>query len=321
MADFSTPFASSGDLRNPTTDEKQTGFACGPLDRALFNRLFNRMESELGAIVDEAGVTPSESDDTTVLQAIQALIEAATGGGDTSAYATMAQLRARLPIFPEVLTSDGKMGIITPTTGQVRIPAGVTFLHRGVYTVTTTQTDFSTSLSKTYHLRWNSTSGFALKDLSDTAVYNPSALAETHSNFDSTYDDMLIARVVTNSSNVPTITNLINLSSLKKTADYRLTLSGALNWTTRNTSSTALEWARTPVIANVMLNEYRVFNSGPSDGVVTGTQYGVQRNLGFRIPSYSRYSIPNLEYYFEDDKAGTATADGLASVTVTAMAV
>ncbi|WP_025658458.1 hypothetical protein [Rhizobium sp. IBUN] len=41
-------------------------------------------------------------------------------------------------------------------------------------------------------------------------VYNPSTLAETIETFDSTYDDMLCARIITNSSNVPTVTNLIN---------------------------------------------------------------------------------------------------------------
>ena len=56
-------------------------------------------------------------------------------------------------------------------------------------------------------------SGFALKDLGDVA-YNPAALAEDNPAFDSTYDDMLVARIVTDASNVATITNLANKDAL-----------------------------------------------------------------------------------------------------------
>src|SRR5690606_38941054 len=63
------------------------------------------------------------------------------------------------------------------------------------------------------HLRWNPTDGFVLRDLA-SGTYNPGTLAEADTTFDSGYDDMLVARVITNSSNVPTITNLVNRSTL-----------------------------------------------------------------------------------------------------------
>tara|TARA_R110002126_G_scaffold165178_4_gene313042 strand:- start:197 stop:766 length:570 start_codon:yes stop_codon:yes gene_type:complete len=86
--------------------------------------------------------------------------------------------------------------------------------HRGIVPFSTSdytepQRTFSTVANKTYHLRWNPTDGFSLKDVADGA-YNPISVAEQTSIFDTSYDDMLISRVVTNSSNVCTITNLIN---------------------------------------------------------------------------------------------------------------
>lgn len=87
MADFSPPFGSVGGVnRSPTVDEQNDGFSCGDADLTLFNRLFGRIEAEMKAVQDAGGIAGSEGDDTTVLQAIQALIAAATGGGDTSQY-------------------------------------------------------------------------------------------------------------------------------------------------------------------------------------------------------------------------------------------
>ncbi|QIG74976.1 hypothetical protein EVC26_057 [Rhizobium phage RHph_I72] len=209
MADFNLPWADGGERREPTADEQDGGFGCGPASLPLFNWHFWAIQSELNKIITAAGLTPSNADMTQVWQAIQIMIDASTGGGDPSSYLTMLQARARLPFFPEVLASPYHFGVISPGTGQVRVPSGVNFQHRGIYPQTTVQTDFATDPSKIYHLRWNPTDGFTLKDLA-SLVYNPGALAETNAIFDTTYDDMLVARVITNSSNVVTITNLIN---------------------------------------------------------------------------------------------------------------
>jgi hypothetical protein len=247
MADFDPPFASVGGVnRAPTTDEQSDGFQCGDADLTLFNRLFGRIEAELKAIQDAGGIAGSEGDDTTVLQAIEALIAAATGGGDTSQFVLFSQAQARLPIFPEVTTNNGVINVTDLGTGNIRIPASATILHRGIRTYTTVQTDLATVLSKTYHLRWNPTDGFALKDLADTG-YNPTVAAESNAAFDSTYDDMLVARIVTNSSNVPTITNLTNKHQL--TISQAMTagsLSDSGAQEARSTQTLTYNWARAP---------------------------------------------------------------------------
>ncbi|MEF2554054.1 hypothetical protein VQ042_22390 [Aurantimonas sp. A2-1-M11] len=249
MAKFDTPFSSSADRRYPTSDERQNGFPCGPADQRLFNGLFYRLESEIGEVIDHAGIIQTDDRFTQLREAIVALIEAATGGGDPENYLLVSQARARLPVFPEVQNVDGKIVVTAPATGTVRVPGGVTFLHRGIFPVTTVQEDFATVSSKTYHLRWNPTDGFSLNDVSDTD-YNPSLYVEANPLLDSTYDDMLVARIITNSSNIATITNLVNKSRIltEIANEGNMTTSSAANLASRVAQ---LSWnlARTPVMS------------------------------------------------------------------------
>jgi hypothetical protein len=166
-------------------------------------------QREIVTVIKNAGLTPNKTDPTQLDQAIDQKIHAATGGGGDDNYVLMTQARIRLPIFPEIQTADGRLPIVSPSGGQVRVPSGYEFLYRGIFLVTTEQIDFATAANRIYHLRWNPVDGFSLRDLAD-AGYNPTAAAETNAAFDSGYDDMLVARIVTNSSNVPTITNLVN---------------------------------------------------------------------------------------------------------------
>ncbi|MEZ2132407.1 MULTISPECIES: hypothetical protein [unclassified Sinorhizobium] len=291
MAKFIPPFSTDGENRLPTSDEQAQGFACGPADRRLFGGLFRRIEAELRAIQDAGGIAGNDNDDTTVLQAIQALISAATGGGDPSQFVLLSQASARLPIFPDVQSATGHFGVTSPSTGQIRLPAGVSFLHRGISPYVTAQVDFPTDASKTYHLRWNRTDGFKLKDLA-SGTYNPGTLAETDSGFDSTYDDILVARVITNSSNVPTITNLINKSRLDKTevvAGTNVELSGT-NGSLFAVQKT-LNWARKPSVLGY--NIALMTNNDPGTDFDHGF-FGPAVNyptLGAPGPYYDRYQI------------------------------
>jgi hypothetical protein len=170
-------------------------------------------QREIVAVITAAGLTPSGADLTQLEQAIREIISQITGAGDTSTFVTMAAARGRLPIFPEVLTADGRIPVISPSAGQVRVPAGYDFLHRGIFNVTTVQEDFATAANKTYHLRWTPSDGFVLNDLADTD-YNPASAAEASAAFDSTFDDAFFCKVVTNGANVPTIVNLANKDRL-----------------------------------------------------------------------------------------------------------
>lgn len=251
MADFNPPWANSAERRAPNPDEISGGFPCGPADQFLFNWLFWSIQSEINKVIVEAGLTPSNDDMTQLFQAIQGLIDAATGGGDVESYLLMTQARTRLPFFPEVQNENQHFGVTSPGTGQIRVPAGVNFLHRGIFPLTTVLTDIATDANKIYHLRWNPTEGFVLRDLA-SGVYNPGTLPETNSAFDTKFDDMLVARVVTNSSNVPTITNLRNSNRLESEQQQS---GGGIIFTTgsgldgvRYTAAFTLGWSRRPMV-------------------------------------------------------------------------
>lgn len=236
---------------------------------------FEHPQRELVHLIEHSGQTPDAADLQQVRKAIDTLIAAATGGGDTAQFVTFAQARARLPIFPEIVSADGRINVTSPAAGTVRVPSGVQFMHRGIYPVTTAETDFATVASKTYHLRWHPTDGLALKDLAD-AGYNPSVLAEGNTGFDTSYDDMLIARVVTNSSNVATITNLANrdrLSSnhVKDTFEQQ----GGGTWSGLPGLSASINWARTPCHIGVPTLSVEISNTTESvvAQTVTATRY------------------------------------------------
>jgi hypothetical protein len=219
----------------------------------MWNWLFWSLWSEIGHVISYNGLTPDNGDMEQLRKAIQAQIDASTGGGDPSSYLTLLQASARLPIFPEVQNANAHFGVTSPATGQVRVPGGVNFLHRGISPYNTTQTDIATDASKIYHLRWNKTDGFTLKDLA-SGGYNPGTVSENDPRFDSTYDDILVARVITNSSNVPTVTNLVNKSTLIMSEIILPSTSAtdgvSSNWFgfTKN-----LNWARRPTTHSLVL--------------------------------------------------------------------
>ena len=213
----------------------------------------NGVQEELLAVIEAAGIEPDPQDWTQLLQALQMLF-APDAGNDV----TQPMARTYMPIHPEALTADGKLSV-TAGAGSVTVADGQGFVHRGVFGVLTTDWDaaartFVTAASKTYHLRWTwdvggGTGAFALRDLAD-AGYNPGALGEGHPSFDSAYDDMLIARVVTDGANAVTVTPLVNKGRLSYSA---LQSFGSPPFNTvnawRGDWSFPLDWSRSPKYA------------------------------------------------------------------------
>lgn len=273
MADFDVPFATDAEKRFPSAAEHQQGFPCGPADQKLFNGLFYRLEAEIGSVVNFAGIGQTDARMTNLLEAIQQLIASAIGAlptgpdtaPDTSGFLMLSQAVARLPIFPDVQTTDGRFGVTSTGVGNVHLPAGVSFLQRGIRPVVSAAQDFATIASKTYHLRWRGSTGlYSLLDLADTG-YNPALVAETDTRFDSTFDDMLIARVITNASNVPVITDLANKDRLL----LEMLNAGALNNPATNDAlrTTVLNWnlARRPQCAIEVTNIQTSPNAGQNN--------------------------------------------------------
>lgn len=170
---------------------------------------------------------------------------------DADALVTSAQVVA--PIFPEIETADNRL-VLTGSTGQVVINPGQTFIHRGGRRISTS--DYSqmartlaTAPSKTYHLRWQWNNGspqFVLKDCAD-AGYTGGA-TEDDRVLDTTYDDMLIARIVTSAGNVPTITALANKAILRAMIHNEGSISGGVGNGKSRVATETYNWARTPDI-------------------------------------------------------------------------
>lgn len=284
--------------RAPNANEETEGFPTGAADIDLFNGFFHDLGQEIRNVITAGGITPSNGSTSQLLSGINALIAAATGVGDTSQFLLVSQAAARLPIWPEVLTDDNTFNITSPGVGQARLPADVVFTHRGVVNYTTVQTDFTLNANRTYHLRWNPDDGWQALDLTD-AGYNPSVLAEEDESFDTTFDDMLVARLVTNATNAVTITNLANTNRLTSKSTFSESLdNNNAAWNSLSGTSVTLNWGRKPMMENSYVEG--VHSSATATGEWS-TSKGMLGKISLRekdVPT--RYIAPVVEYQYDD---------------------
>lgn len=228
--------------------------AVGQRGSVIDARAIDHAQTEIVNAITRLGLTPDANNLEQLGLAIQNAIDAATGGGSADGYVTVESARARLPIFPEVLTADGRLTITSPSSGTVLVaPTGI-LRHRGIFDVNMSDIaevnrTFSVLPSRVAHLRWSPSAGLSLRYLDDP-LYNASSSSEASDRFDSSYDDVLLARIITNSSAVPAITSLVNKHNL-------MTLGIQGKTVTRTTTANfglyvvpfdpiVLNWARTP---------------------------------------------------------------------------
>ena len=209
MSDFSTPFGNDSDRRTPTAQELMKGFECGPADREIFNFLVNRLEAELASIIADSGLTPVATDRNTLLLSLRRIIARDTGTSPDTEYLLYATLKDFVKIYPEIET-PGNLVTITVSADNREITIDeFTVVHRGMKRITVPETTLDIFSGRTYHLRWNETDGVTVTETND-ADYNPDGLDEDDVKFDTTYDDLLLARIVVSGTGVPTITRLRN---------------------------------------------------------------------------------------------------------------
>lgn len=290
MADIiGTPWADDSETRRaPTAAERALGFVCGAADPDLFNYLLWYQDRWFQQAGEDASIAVDPDDPQTLTKIINALILLAGAGSSTPELLN--------PIYPYVSTNGGVF-LLSTVSGQISIPDGTTFVHRGStqhlasdYDLATERT-FATVANKTYHLRWQYNAGtpiFVLKDLA-SAGYNPGALDEDDQSFDSTYDDMLIAKVVTNGSNDLTVTALKNLHQLS----YEELMTGVsvanpgANLASFDFDAT-LNWARTPTHCVLTLMNRVSDGSAGDDDFQVGTNGTPNYGMNF-----NRYAMDN----------------------------
>lgn len=164
-------------------------------------------------------------------------------------------------VFPEIETATNVLAITDNTNGTISIDAAQSWMWRGAILISSS--DFSSgdrtlshAASKTYHLRWNASgTGNATPaatyprgrfEIVDMTAASP---VETDTSYDSTYDRMVIAKIVTDGANTPTITLLKNKAVMVIDLNFSssaLVASGANGATA--TFYPVWNFARTPTI-------------------------------------------------------------------------
>lgn len=225
---------------------------------------------EIMTVITGAGLAPDAGSVSQLEEAIDQKIALAIGsgggGGGSPVDDLLLLLRSRNPVFPEVNTADGSFNLTVVSAGNLQIPAGITVTHRGCFNDVTSLQNLTTVANKTYHLRKNWTTGWALKDLADP-TYNPGALAETSTAFDTTFDDMLTHRVQTNASNIATVTALKNKAFLVA-EDETVTFSSSSFQNAALPSNLVggqaqlfnINWSRRPLVAIQAVTDFRASN-------------------------------------------------------------
>lgn len=302
MSDYVQPYGEA----DPNAPYKDRNTGAGQPGSKVPALAIEMPQREIRTVIVAAGLAPDRTDPTQLNAAIDQKIALATAGGENPLEDLLTLLRARLRIYPEILTTDGRFNLTIPSTGNVRIPSGIEILHRGVHITTTSEQNFATAPNKTYHLRhrWTGGSpGWALVDVADSG-YNPSALVESNVAFDSGYDDMISHRVETSAGNVATVTALANKSELDGSHQFEqsLTFNATAGWSTLSGTGSTLNLARTPRVAFPTVSLVRAQQNNPSDGVnLDPAVQGNLQTIGVRALSVvTRYALPNLQYSYDD---------------------
>lgn len=208
----------------------------------------------------------------------------------------------RMPIYPEIDTA-GNVLAMTASTGQIVVDAGQRFRHRGHRVVYTTDTSsgsrtFATAINKTYHLRWTWSAGAGTYSLVDMTSASP---AETDSSYDSTYDMMLIAKVVTNGSNVLTVTALKNAHRMQARGEL---LFSAVTWdgdlvapsALTSGTTTSLNWARRPQVALNMMTSISTKHGADTISVQQLNVGNWSRSRYSFFTTYQKTELPQSGY-------------------------
>lgn len=274
--------------------------ATGERGSVIDGRAIDHSQQEIVNAIIRLGLTPDAADLEQLGKAIQNAIAASTGSAPTGDYLTLATARARLPIYPEVLTSTGRLTVTSPSSGQILVGSAGAIRHRGIFDVAMADLSegartFVVLPSKTSHLRWSPSGGLQRCYLDDGA-YNPSGLPETDASFDSTYDSALLARIVTDASANATITTLINRDRL-----MHASLTTKIVTRTSSTSGgglfvtpfdpVVLNWSRTPQnTASVSRTAYGSALAVPPEEPEVRRQGSYSDGTGSATASVSRYA-------------------------------
>lgn len=218
------------------------------------------------------------------------------------------------PTYPEIQTVDNRLALTDDGAGIIKVDDTQTWLWRGLTQISSDDFDladrsFATVANKTYHLRWNApgtgnatpqddwpNGRFELVDLTNATP------AETDPIYDSTYDRMLIARIITDSQNAANIQALANAAVLKTTGQALLTSSNYTYEDEHNPSSIEnflniyVLWARQPIPSMTAFNDFSRYLPawGSSTDAQTNIGVGPNDRYGFRAWQQLSHGLDNV---------------------------
>lgn len=172
---------------------------------------------------------------------------------------TLDGILAKLPIHAEIKAANGVL-TVTAGAGNVVVTGDVIrwrgFKEFDLTGLSLANRTFATIASQTYHLRWyapgigratpaaNWPLGRLYLESIGDAAYNASGFVESNSAFDTTFDSLLIARVVTSAGNAATITTLVNLSKMAGTISR-----ASVKQVANQSMDHVVNWGRTPLVS------------------------------------------------------------------------
>ena len=294
MANFSTPFANTGARREPTPTELSDGFPIGAADKELFNGLAYRVEAELGTLV--AAGLPNAPDNTTdsVLKAIQALINAAVPDANKDTYLTEAQYLGHINSYSDVTDStfvDGGGNLLT--CPEVKMS------YKGYKPLSIPNVSLALANSKIYHIRHTLAGGVVAIPMDD-GTYNPNSWTENAPEFDTTREDILLARATVDGTGTITVVNLANRQLFSVSALVEAVPKGMNGQKDAVFSvETTFNTGRTPVDISCSVAAVEVNNTGsgernknfiPSDDYSKGNARLSNNAAGFKADRYGFFT-------------------------------
>jgi len=235
------------------------------------------------------------------------------------------------PVYPEILTPDNTLAITNNGDGTVTINPNQEFLIQDVKLNTSrwpaAQRTFTVSPSTTYHLRFSLNGrpinnytpqklSFYLVNVND-ANSNPNSVDEADPQFDTQYDDMLIAKISADANGNITITSLKNKKHIISFLVFRGVPHRVLTTFTYNISRkpsfSIQSYSHTQGISWGVWNddgEIRIWKSSSESGGVSASTAWIPSTFGLRIKG-NRYSGSIL---FSLPEEGAVTGDNYCDI-------
>lgn len=214
--------------------------------------------------------------------------------------------------YPEVETIDNEMTVTSIGGNIVLSETSETWVWRGhrrfsVGDFLLADRTLAHTANKTYHLRWHAPgTGTATPEATYPngrfELADMTALTEDDAQYDSTYDRVLIARVVTNGANVATVTQIPNAHEIHGTAlVYKSTISQSLDWTELLGADLAVVLPRTPRDLTVSIRMLAA-TTGKPDGAAMVNATGFLQMHGVRPKTGTTRYGGAVEYVFQDSQ-------------------